>query len=78
MLLASNAQWGKLDGNDAKWTYPIAVSELLYVQVAGDYLGVDGVQSGTKQSFITFANNSYIWFRTDYAKGTNRFVVIGV
>lgn len=77
-LAIGKQQWGKLDGNDAKWSYPLTVSELLYVQVAGDYLGIDGVQSGTKQSFITFANSSYLWFRTDYAKGTNRFVVIGV
>lgn len=70
-------QWGKLDGNNAKWIYPVALSELLYVQVAGDVLGIDGSQSGHKQSFITFSNNSYLWFHTDTTKGTNRFIVIG-
>ena len=71
-------QWGKLDGNNAKWVYPVTLSELLYVQVAGDLEANDNSVNSSKESFITFSNNNHLWFITDTANGTNRFFVIGV
>ena len=70
-------QWGKIDGNNARWYYPIIFKTLFYAQVAGDREEVD-VPNATKVSMLTFAGNKFLSFYTDYVGGTNRFIVIGV
>ena len=70
-------QWGKKDGNNARWYYPIIFKTLFYAQVAGDREEVDTARA-TKVSMVTFAGNEFLSFYTDYVGGTNRFIVIGV
>lgn len=70
-------QWGKKDGNNARWYYPIIFKTLFYAQVAGDREEVDAPRA-TKVSMVTFAGNEFLSFYTDYVGGTNRFIVIGV
>ena len=71
------AQWGKKDGNNARWYYPIIFKTLFYAQAAGDREEVDTARA-TKVSMVTFAGNEFLSFYTDYVGGTNRFIVIGV
>lgn len=69
-------QWGKIDGNNARWYYPIIFKTLFYAQVAGDREEVDAARA-TKVSMVTFAGNDFLSFYTDYVGGTNRFIVLG-
>ena len=71
-------QWGYKAGNNAKWTYPLALSTLLYVDVSGDANGPDESVSYSKESFITYADLTHLWFITDTAAGCNRFLVLGM
>lgn len=70
-------QWGFKAGNNAKWTYPLPLSTLLYVDVSGDVNAPDESANYTKESFVTYADLTHLWFATDNANGDNRFLVIG-
>ena len=70
-------QWGYKAGNNAKWTYPLALSTLLYVAVSGDANAPDESVNYSKESFITYADLTHLWFVTDNANGDNRFLVLG-
>lgn len=71
-------QWGYLAGNNAKWTYPLSISLLLYVGVSGDVNGPDESVNYSKISAITYADLTHLWFTTDTAAGDNYFIVIGM
>ena len=77
LAIGRQMQWGKKDGNNARWYYPIIFKTLFYAQVAGDREEVDDPRA-TKVSMVTFAGNEFLSFYTDYVGGTNRFIVIGV
>lgn len=65
-------------GNNAKWTYPIALTTVFYAQAAGDRQSGDSNVEANKQSFITQASTTWLRFQTDDAEnGTTRFYVIG-
>lgn len=70
-------QWGFKAGNNAKWTYPLPLSTLLYVDVSGDVNAPDESVNYSKNSFVTYADLTHLWFYTDTANGDNRFLVIG-
>lgn len=53
------------------------LSTLLYVDVSGDANGPDESVNYSKESFVTYADLTHLWFVTDTAGGDNRFLVIG-
>lgn len=77
IALNSQKQWGYLAGNNAKWTYPLSISLLLYVGVSGDVNGPDESVNYSKISAITYADLTHLWFATDNAAGDSYFIVIG-
>lgn len=54
------------------------LSTLLYVDVSGDVNAPDESANYTKESFVTYADLTHLWFATDNANGDNRFLVIGL
>lgn len=54
------------------------LSTLLYVDVSGAVDGPDESVNYTKNSHITYADLTHLWFYTDTANGDNRFLVIGL
>lgn len=77
VIIIGIQQWGFKSGNNAKWTYPLPLSTLLYVDVSGDANGPDESVNYSKESFVTYADLTHLWFVTDTAGGDNRFLVIG-
>ena len=69
-------QWGYLAGNNAKWTYPLSISKLLYVGVSGVCEAPDESVNYTKESFVTYTDLTHLWFCTDVGTGDNYFIVI--
>lgn len=77
-FVAVQKQWGFKSGNNAQWTYPLPILTLLFVDVSGDANAPDELVSYSKNSYITYADLTHLWFTTDTANGDNRFLVIGL
>ena len=63
--------------DNSQVNYVLSISALYYVQAAGDEECND-LSESTKESFIKYANLTYLKFRTDTTRGKTRFIIIGI